>query len=127
MCKHVAKKGTMIDAEKTRYDYSHNAPQTADVIRRVEEIVNREILANESTQAQHMPYDDAILFGAMALFGEKYGDQVRVLGIGSSKELCGGTHVNRTGAIGLFKIVSEGGVAAGIRRSEAVTGDYALA
>jgi len=125
--KHVAQKGSLVDAEKTRFDFSHNAPLTADEIRRVEEIVNREILANESTQAQHMPYDDAIKYGAMALFGEKYGDQVRVLGIGSSKELCGGTHVNRTGDIGLFKIVSEGGVAAGIRRIEAVTGDNALA
>ncbi|SNT16630.1 alanyl-tRNA synthetase [Noviherbaspirillum humi] len=124
---HVAQKGSLVDAEKTRFDFSHNAPLTADEIRRVEEIVNREILANESTQAQHMGYDDAIKYGAMALFGEKYGDQVRVLGIGSSKELCGGTHVNRTGDIGLFKIVSEGGVAAGIRRVEAVTGEAALA
>jgi alanyl-tRNA synthetase len=124
---HVSQRGSLVDAEKTRFDFSHNAPMTADEIRRVEEIVNLEILANESTEAQHMAYDDAIKYGAMALFGEKYGDQVRVLGIGSSKELCGGTHVNRTGDIGLFKIVSEGGVAAGIRRVEAVTGEVALA
>jgi alanyl-tRNA synthetase len=125
--KHVSQKGSLVDAEKTRFDFSHNAPLTADEIRRVEDIVNREILMNEPTQAQHMSYDDAIKYGAMALFGEKYGDEVRVLGIGSSKELCGGTHVNRTGDIGLFKIVSEGGVAAGIRRVEAVTGEAALA
>jgi alanyl-tRNA synthetase len=124
---HVSQRGSLVDAQKTRFDFSHNAPLTADEIRRVEEIVNLEVLANESTQAQHMAYDDAIKYGAMALFGEKYGDQVRVLGIGSSKELCGGTHVNRTGDIGLFKIVSEGGVAAGIRRVEAVTGEVALA
>ena len=124
---HVAQKGSLVDADKTRFDFSHNAPLTAAEIRQVEDIVNHEILANVATEAKVMGYDDAIKYGAMALFGEKYGDEVRVLGIGSSRELCGGTHVSRTGDIGLFKIVSEGGVAAGIRRVEAVTGSNALA
>ncbi|MET0961518.1 MAG: alanine--tRNA ligase [Noviherbaspirillum sp.] len=124
---HVSQKGSLVDAEKTRFDFSHNAPLTQDEIRRVEAIVNHEILENHPTEARTMPYDDAITHGAMALFGEKYGDEVRVLGIGSSRELCGGTHVTRTGDIGLFKIVSEGGVASGIRRVEAVTGENALA
>ena len=123
---HVVQKGSLVDAEKTRFDFSHNAPLSADEIRRIEALVNHEILQNAATDAQHMAYDDAIKAGAMALFGEKYGDTVRVLGIGSSTELCGGTHVTRTGDIGLFKIVSEGGVAAGIRRVEAVTGENAL-
>jgi len=124
---HVAQKGSLVDPDKTRFDFSHNGPLTADEIRRVEEIVNREILTNTATETKVMAYDDAVKYGAMALFGEKYGDEVRVQGIGSSKELCGGTHVNRTGDIGLFKIVAEGGVAAGIRRVEAVTGEGALA
>ena len=124
---HVAQKGSLVDADKTRFDFSHNAPMSTDQIRQVEAIVNHEILANAATEAELMGFDAAVKKGAMALFGEKYGDEVRVLGIGSSRELCGGTHVGRTGDIGLFKIVSEGGVAAGIRRVEAVTGENALA
>lgn len=123
---HIAQKGSLVDAEKTRFDFSHNAPLTADEIRQVEAIVNQEILANAATEANIMAYDDAIKYGAMALFGEKYGDQVRVLGVGSSKELCGGTHVARTGDIGLFKIVAESGVASGVRRIEAVTGEAVI-
>ncbi|HZQ60341.1 MAG TPA: alanine--tRNA ligase [Casimicrobiaceae bacterium] len=124
---HVQQKGSLVDPDKTRFDFSHNAPLTDDEIRRVEQIVNQEILRNDPTEARVMAYDEAIKHGAMALFGEKYGDEVRVLSIGTSRELCGGTHVARTGDIGLFKIVSEGGVAAGIRRVEAITGDNALA
>ncbi|MFJ4288940.1 alanine--tRNA ligase [Cupriavidus sp. NPDC089707] len=123
---HVQQKGSLVDADKTRFDFSHNAALTEDQIRRVEEIVNAEILRNDDTHAEIMPFDDAVKSGAMALFGEKYADDVRVLSIGTSKELCGGTHVHRTGDIGLFKIVVEGGVAAGIRRVEAITGDNAL-
>ncbi|MEJ7808333.1 MAG: alanine--tRNA ligase, partial [Telluria sp.] len=124
---HVAQKGSLVDPDKTRFDFSHNAPLTADEIAKVEVIVNREILQNHATVAHNMSFDAAVKHGAMALFGEKYGDEVRVLDIGSSKELCGGVHVKRTGDIGLFKIVGEGGVAAGIRRVEAVTGEGALA
>jgi len=123
---HVQQKGSLVDAEKTRFDFAHNAPLTDEQIRRVEQIVNAEILANHATNARVMPIDEATKLGAMMLFGEKYGDEVRVLDIGTSRELCGGTHVARTGDIGLFKIVSESGVAAGVRRIEAVTGDNAL-
>jgi alanyl-tRNA synthetase len=124
---HVQQRGSLVDPDKTRFDFSHNSPVTDDEIRRVEAIVNAEILDNAATQAQVMKYDDAVKHGAMALFGEKYGDEVRVLDIGTSRELCGGTHVARTGDIGLFKIVAESGVAAGIRRVEAITGEGALA
>ena len=123
---HVQQKGSLVDASKTRFDFTHNAPITAQEIRRIEGIVNAEILANTATSGKVMSLDDAQKTGAMMLFGEKYGDEVRVLEIGSSKELCGGTHVGRTGDIGSLKIISEGGVAAGIRRVEAVTGRNAL-
>ncbi|NOK42821.1 alanine--tRNA ligase [Burkholderia thailandensis] len=123
---HVQQKGSLVDADKTRFDFAHNAPLTDDEIRRVEAIVNEQVLANAPGIVRVMPYDDAVKGGAMALFGEKYGDEVRVLDLGFSRELCGGTHVHRTGDIGLFKIVAEGGVAAGIRRVEAITGDNAV-
>jgi alanyl-tRNA synthetase len=123
---HVQQKGSLVDPDKTRFDFAHHAPMTDEEIRRVERIVNREIQANAATQARVMPIDEAQKSGAMMLFGEKYGDEVRVLDIGTSRELCGGTHVARTGDIGFFKVVGEGGVAAGIRRIEAVTGEGAL-
>jgi alanyl-tRNA synthetase len=124
---HVQQKGSQVDPDKTRFDFAHNAPMSAGEIRRVEQIVNAEILANAATQTRLVPIEEAQKMGAMALFGEKYGDEVRVLDIGSSRELCGGTHVVRTGDIGLFKVVAESGVAAGVRRIEAVCGDNALA
>jgi alanyl-tRNA synthetase len=124
---HVQQRGSLVDPEKTRFDFAHDAPMTADQIARVEAIVNAEILANHPAQARVLPYDEAVKGGAMALFGEKYGDTVRVLDIGFSRELCGGTHVTRTGDIGMFKIVAETGVAAGVRRIEAITGDNAVA
>jgi len=124
---HVQQRGSLVDPDKTRFDFAHDAPVTAEEISRVEDIVNAEILNNTDVTAQLMSYDDAVAGGAVALFGEKYDDEVRVLDIGFSRELCGGTHVHRTGDIGLFKIVSEGGVAAGIRRIEAITGSNALA
>ncbi len=124
---HVQQKGSQVDPDKTRFDFAHSQPMTAEEIREVEEIVNAEILANAATDSRVMAIDDAQKSGAMMLFGEKYGDEVRVVAIGSSKELCGGTHVGRSGDIGLFKIVSEAGVAAGVRRVEAITGNNALA
>ena len=123
---HVQQKGSLVDSDKTRFDFAHSAPMTAEEIREVEELVNREILANSAVEADVMALEDAQKSGAMMLFGEKYADEVRVLSIGSSKELCGGTHVARTGDIGLFKVLSEGGVAAGVRRVEAITGTNAL-
>ena len=123
---HVQQKGSQVDPEKTRFDFAHHAPLTAAEIRAVEEKVNAGILANTATEAVVMPLEDAQKSGATMLFGEKYGDRVRVLTIGASKEFCGGTHVARSGDIGMFKIVTEGGVAAGIRRVEAVTGLNAL-
>ncbi|MEO7621656.1 MAG: DHHA1 domain-containing protein, partial [Gallionella sp.] len=124
---HVQQKGSQVDPDKTRFDFVHTQPMTDKQIRKVEALVNAEILANIATDARVMSIEDAQKTGAMMLFGEKYGDEVRVLSIGSSKELCGGTHVKRTGDIGLFKIVAESGVAAGVRRVEAVTGEGALA
>jgi alanyl-tRNA synthetase len=124
---HVQQKGSQVDSDKTRFDFVHNAPISDADIATVEAKVNAEILANVATDASVMSIEDAQKTGAMMLFGEKYGDEVRVLSIGSSKELCGGTHVKRTGDIGLFKIVSEAGVASGVRRVEAVTGECALA
>ena len=125
---HVQQKGSLVDAQRTRFDFSHNEPMSDAQLRQVEELVNHEVRRNSEVAVRVMKYDDAIKAGAMALFGEKYGDEVRVVGMGEfSTELCGGTHVRRTGDIGFFKIVSESGVAAGIRRVEAVTADGALA
>jgi len=123
---HVQQKGSLVNSERTRFDFAHNAPVTEAEIREVEARVNAEILANAATSAQVMDIESAQKTGAMMLFGEKYGESVRVLDIGSSRELCGGTHVARTGDIGLFKVVAESGVASGIRRIEAVTGENAL-
>jgi alanyl-tRNA synthetase len=124
---HVQQRGSLVDGDKTRFDFAHDAPLSEQEIARVEAIVNAEVLSNQAAVAQTMSYDDAVKGGAVALFGEKYGDSVRVLDIGFSRELCGGTHVARTGDIGLFKVIAEGGVAAGVRRIEAVTGANALA
>jgi alanyl-tRNA synthetase len=124
---HVQQKGSLVDTDKTRFDFAHDKPMSDEEIRQVELRVNSEILQNTATRAQVMPIEEAQKSGAMMLFGEKYGDEVRVLDIGSSREFCGGTHVERTGDIGVFKLYSEGGVAAGIRRVEGTTGANALA
>ena len=124
---HVQQKGSLVDADKTRFDFAHDKPLTADEIREVEARVNAEIMQNAATRARILPIEEAKKAGAVMLFGEKYGDEVRVLDIGSSREFCGGTHVERTGDIGVFKLYSEGGVAAGVRRVEATTGSGALA
>jgi len=123
---HMQQKGSLVDEHKTRFDFSHHSAMKPEEIREVERIVNEEILSNQASAAKLMSFDDAVKAGAMALFGEKYGDTVRVLDIGSSRELCGGTHVERTGDIGSFRIVAESGVAAGIRRVEAITGEQAI-
>ncbi len=124
---HVQQKGSLVDADKTRFDFSNDRPLTADEIREVELRVNAEIMQNTATRARILPIEEAKKAGATMLFGEKYGDEVRVLDIGTSREFCGGTHVERTGDIGVFKLYSEGGVAAGVRRVEATTGGNALA
>lgn len=124
---HVVQKGSLVAPERLRFDFSHFQPMTAAELAEIERLVNAEIRANHATEIHHMGMQEALDFGAMALFGEKYGEQVRVLRMGAaSTELCGGTHVSRTGDIGVFKIVSEGGVSAGVRRIEAFTGQGAL-
>ncbi|MCW8196868.1 alanine--tRNA ligase [Verminephrobacter aporrectodeae subsp. tuberculatae] len=124
---HVQQKGSLVNAERMRFDFAHNAAVSGAELREIERLVNAEILANQPTQVRVMDIESAQKTGAVMLFGEKYGDSVRVLDIGNSRELCGGTHVQRTGDIGLFKVLAEGGVAAGVRRIEAVTGANALA
>ncbi|MDW8469959.1 MAG: alanine--tRNA ligase [Burkholderiales bacterium] len=125
---HVQQKGSLVDENRTRFDFSHDKPLARDEIRRIEALVNAEIRANAEVAARIMKYDEAMRAGALAFFGDKYGDEVRVVSMGDfSTELCGGTHVRRTGDIGFFKIVSQSGVAAGVRRVEAVAGEAALA
>ncbi|WP_188702034.1 alanine--tRNA ligase [Silvimonas iriomotensis] len=126
--KHVEQKGSLVNSDRTRFDFSHPKPVTAEELARIESLVNHVVMQNYAVDVANMSYDDAIKAGAMALFGEKYGDEVRVLKMGDfSTELCGGTHVHRTGDIGFFKILAEGGVAAGVRRVEATTGEGAVA
>jgi len=123
---HVQQKGSLVDADKTRFDFAHTAPVTDVQVQEIERRVNAEILANTANVIRVLPIEEAQKTGAMMLFGEKYGETVRVIDIGTSRELCGGTHVRQTGDIGLFKVVSETGVAAGVRRIEAITGANAL-
>ncbi|MBO7381042.1 MAG: alanine--tRNA ligase, partial [Neisseriaceae bacterium] len=123
----VEQKGSLVTADRTRFDFSHNKPVSADELAQVEDLVNQAILANIEVTAREMSMEDAKKTGAMMLFGEKYGETVRVVQMGEvSAELCGGTHIDRTGSIGLFKIISESGIAAGVRRVEAITGNTAL-
>ena len=126
---HVSQKGSLVDADRLRFDFSHSSPVTTDELKAIEDKVNAQILLNSSVSKEVMPLDEAKERGALALFGEKYGDEVRVVTMGGefSVEFCGGCHVNRTGDIGLFKITSETGISAGVRRVEAVTGTGALA
>ena len=124
---HVSQKGSLVSPERLRFDFAHYSAVTPDELREIERLVNAEVRANAAAETRLMKYDDAVAAGAMALFGEKYDDEVRVLRVGDfSTELCGGTHANRAGDIGLFRVVSEGGIAAGVRRIEAVTGEGAF-
>jgi alanyl-tRNA synthetase len=124
---HVQQKGSLVAPDRLRFDFSHMQPVTVDELREIERLVNTEIRRNTAAQTELMDYENAVAAGAMALFGEKYEQSVRVLRIGEfSMELCGGTHVSRAGDIGFFKITSEGGVASGVRRIEAITGEAAI-
>jgi alanyl-tRNA synthetase len=124
---HVQQKGSLVAPDRLRFDFAHFEPVTAEQLAEIEALVNEQIRLNHAADIRELPYDEAIAAGALAFFGDKYGDKVRVLKLGDfSTELCGGTHVGRSGDIGLFKIVSEGGIAAGVRRIEAVTGQGAL-